>query len=393
MAINVPKTVLTRAAQWVCHYNNPEGALREFSNCGLTPEQKERVENVIREANDQTPPMKVKDLKKALVVALKLEEAVSLSHLFANPQLLEKILPFLGSADKISLRTVCKSGESVVSWPIKLQWYQAVMPKMTHYLNFIKAEPCCETSQFSPAGTGYCCYHCELPGLSLTEARKQLVPEKYDVFLGECWIFNKEAVAPDAIEQTLSALPSMMCDMLVPMFGEPLAEKLAARGKEIIGETYVEFRIPTAVRNGIENDIPWRDQETIARPFFSFPISLLGLPSNGENQLSIRPAIDNSYCIPIHGKLFEFAITERAITRIVVNGGHESFSTYGTTEESNSGTEDSDESSSDEVKDITTRSIVDESYTRPITSGMTMAITISYIPAMDAKENTNLKKS
>jgi hypothetical protein len=311
-AANIPKTVLTRAAQWVCHYNNPEGALREFSNCGLTPEQKERIENVIREANDQTPPMKVKDLKKALVIALKTEEAVSLSHLFANPQLLEKILPFLGSADKISLRTVCKSGESVASWPIKLQWHQAVMPKMTHYLNFIKAEPCCEASEFSPAGTGYCCYHCELPGLSLTEAHQRLVPEKHTVYLGSCIAFNEKTISQISIETMLEGYLDFMVDALVTMFGEPLVENLVARGKKLVlGVPYAKFCLSPAPDR--ERDIRWCDRMQMRDYPIFFPISLLGLSFDGKGTLSIGPAIDNSYWFPIRGKLFEFKIAPRSI--------------------------------------------------------------------------------
>jgi hypothetical protein len=340
----VSNAVLTRAAQQVCHYNNPGYALKVLGD--LTPEQTERVENVLKEANNQQPPMMVKDLKKALVLALNPVPG-PLSELFAYPELLEKTLSFLAHADKISLRTVCKGGESIVSWPTKVQWHEAamrdVMPKMAHYLNLVKADPCCETSEFSPAGLGYCCYHCELPGLSLTEARRRLVPQKHKIVLGDCITLKKEDATPISIATALDMIPGMSFDALKEWFGEPLVENLAARGRELAtGEPYVKFCIPLTAYSSREET--WCSQMKMGVCPFFFPISLLGLTFNGTGQLSIKPAIGQSYCFPVHGQLFEFKIEARTVT---------------------------------------------ENGRRTISRGSVWTVTTSYIPAIDSKERVN----
>jgi hypothetical protein len=75
--------VLTRAAQQVCHYKNPGYALKVLGD--LTPAQTKRVDHVLKEANNQQPPMKVKDLKKALVLALNPYKTVKVNVGFLNP--------------------------------------------------------------------------------------------------------------------------------------------------------------------------------------------------------------------------------------------------------------------------------------------------------------------
>jgi hypothetical protein len=368
MAIHsVPKAALTSAAQQVCYHNNPKYALKVLGD--LTPEQKERIENILQSANNQQPPMKVKDLKRALVFALSSTPG-PLSDLFTCPelQLLEKILPFLGAADKESLRTVCKSAEGVVSWPIKLQWYQIAMQRIAPIFNLIKPELCCATSEFSPAGLGYCCYHCELPGLSLTEARKRLVPEKYTaVYIGECMVFREQDITPTSIETVLSGFPGVMCRSLVTLFGEPLIENLIARGKElVIGEPYARFCLFPAERIGREKR--WCDETEMENYPIYFPISLLGLTFHGESLLSIAPAIGKSFCFPIHGKLFEFHIAPR---HTFVDGEDDS---YGS---------DWSDSWGEEGE------TVNEDGLRAILKSNPIAVTISYIPGMDSKEKKN----